>query len=77
MTHTLPLLPYPHDALEPHVSRETLSFHHGKRQQTYVDNLNRLVAHTDDAQSGLEEVVRNASGATFNNAAQVWNHTFY
>ncbi|OQX31376.1 MAG: superoxide dismutase [Candidatus Sedimenticola endophacoides] len=77
MTHQLPPLPYDIQALEPTISRETLEFHHGKHHQTYVTNLNNLIQGTEFENAALEEIVRNASGAIFNNAAQVWNHTFY
>ncbi|MEW7976537.1 MAG: Fe-Mn family superoxide dismutase [Candidatus Sedimenticola endophacoides] len=77
MTHQLPPLPYNIQALEPTISRETLEFHHGKHHQTYVTNLNNLIQGTEFENAALEEIVRNASGAIFNNAAQVWNHTFY
>ena len=77
MQHQLPDLPYAGDALEPHISAETLSFHHGKHHQTYVTKLNELIAGTEYEDLPLEEVVRTASGATFNNAAQIWNHSFY
>ena len=75
--HTLPALPYPKDALAPHISAETLEFHYGKHHQTYVDNLNKLVPGTEFERSALEEIVRKAQGPIFNNGAQVWNHTFY
>jgi len=75
--HTLPALPYPKDALAPHISAETLEFHYGKHHQAYVDNLNKLVPGTPFEKSSLEEAVRKAQGPIFNNAAQVWNHTFY
>ncbi|MGK7295601.1 MAG: superoxide dismutase [Candidatus Wenzhouxiangella sp. M2_3B_020] len=77
MSFTLPDLPYPKNALEPHISEETLEYHYGKHHQTYVDKLNGLVEGTDDADKPLEEIIRNSSGGMFNNAAQVWNHTFY
>jgi Fe-Mn family superoxide dismutase len=77
MEHTLPPLPYAHDALVPHVSKETLEFHHDKHHQTYVTNLNNLIKGTDFENSSLEEIVKKSSGGIFNNAAQVWNHTFY
>jgi len=77
----LPPLPYPENALEPYISARTLSFHYGKHHQGYVNNTNRLVAGTDMAELPLEEVVKKAATAKnkdlFNNAAQVWNHTFY
>ena len=77
MTHTLPPLPYACDALAPHMSAETLDFHHGKHHQAYVTNLNKLVAGTEFESADLDTIVRNASGALFNNAAQTWNHTFF
>ena len=73
----LPPLPYERSALEPHISAETVDFHHGKHQRGYVDRLNELVAGTDLAEAPLEEIVRTAQGAVFNNAAQAWNHAFY
>jgi superoxide dismutase, Fe-Mn family len=76
--HTLPSLPYAKNALAPIISAETLEFHYGKHHQTYVDNLNKLVPGTEFADAALEQIiVRAAPGAVFNNAAQVWNHTFY
>ena len=77
MAFTLPPLPYDSSALAPHISRETLEFHHGKHQNTYITNLNTLIAGTEFEQMSLEEIVRKSSGGLFNNAAQVWNHTFY
>ena len=77
MQHQLPDLPYAADALEPHISAETLEFHHGKHHQTYVTKLNELIAGTEYEDLPLEEIVRRASGGTFNNAAQTWNHSFY
>ena len=77
MTHALPTLPYEKNALEPHISAETLEFHYGKHHQTYVTNLNNLIAGTEFEQLTLEEIVKKSSGGIFNNAAQVWNHTFY
>lgn len=77
MTFTLPELPYAKNALEPHISEETLEYHYGKHHQTYVNNLNNLVEKTDFAEMSLEEVIQQSSGGLFNNAAQVWNHTFY
>jgi Fe-Mn family superoxide dismutase len=77
MAHTLPELPYAMNALEPHISRETLEFHYGKHHRTYVDKLNGLIEGTELADASLEEIVRRSSGGVFNNAAQVWNHTFY
>ena len=77
MSFELPALPYAKDALEPHISAETLEFHYGKHHQTYVDKLNGLVEGTDMASKSLEDIVKNSEGGVFNNAAQVWNHTFY
>ncbi|BAZ93062.1 superoxide dismutase [Thiohalobacter sp. COW1] len=78
MTHTLPDLPYPGNALEPHISAETLEYHHGKHHATYVANLNKLIEGTEYADKALEDIIRSApAGGLFNNAAQVWNHTFY
>ena len=77
MPHTLPELPYAMDALEPHISKETLEFHYGKHHATYVDKLNGLIEGTEFADAGLEDIVRKSSGGIFNNAAQIWNHTFY
>src|SRR5690606_42038594 len=77
MEHTLPALPYAKDALAPHISQETLEFHYGKHHQAYVTNLNNMVAGTEFESASLEEVVKKSSGGVFNNAAQVWNHTFY
>jgi Fe-Mn family superoxide dismutase len=77
MQHQLPDLPYAADALEPHISAETLEFHHGKHHRAYVAKLNELIAGTEYEDLPLEEVIRTASGATFNNAAQTWNHSFY
>lgn len=76
--HSLPPLPYAKDALAPTISAETLEFHYGKHHQTYVDNLNKLVVGTEFESASLEDIVRKAQpGAIFNNAAQVWNHSFY
>jgi len=75
--HELPKLPYPQNALEPHISAETLEFHYGKHHQTYVTNLNKLIAGTEFESASLEDIIKKASGGVFNNAAQVWNHTFY
>lgn len=77
MSFELPSLPYAKDALEPHISAETLEFHYGKHHQTYVDKLNGLVDGTDMASMSLEDIVKTSEGGVFNNAAQVWNHTFY
>lgn len=77
MTHKLPELPYAKNALEPHMSAETLEFHYGKHHQTYVDNLNKLIAGTEFENLSLEDIIKRSSGGLFNNAAQVWNHTFF
>ena len=77
MEHTLPQLPYAIDALAPHISQETLEYHYGKHHQTYVTNLNNLVKDGEFANSTLEEIIKKSSGGIFNNAAQVWNHSFY
>ena len=77
MAFELPPLPYAHDALQPHISKETLEFHHDKHHNTYVVNLNNLVPGTEFEGKTLEEIVKTSSGGIFNNAAQVWNHTFY
>jgi Fe-Mn family superoxide dismutase len=77
MEHTLPPLPYALDALQPHISKETLEFHHGKHHNAYVVNLNNLVKGTEFENASLEEIVKKSSGGVFNNAAQIWNHTFY
>jgi len=77
MKHELPPLPYDKNALAPHISAETLEFHHGKHHQAYVTNLNNLITGTPFENSTLEQIVTEATGPVFNNAAQVWNHTFY
>ena len=77
MAFTLPPLPYALDALAPTISKETLEFHYGKHHQAYVTNLNNLVAGTEFESASLEDVVKKSSGGIFNNAAQIWNHTFY
>ena len=77
MPHDLPDLPYAQNALEPHISARTLSFHHGKHHAGYVTKLNAALEGSDLASAPLEKVIRSTSGGTFNNAAQVWNHTFY
>lgn len=77
MAFTLPPLPYALDALAPHISKETLEFHYGKHHQAYVTNLNNLISGTEFESASLEEIVKKSSGGVFNNAAQVWNHTFY
>ena len=78
MAHELPDLPYSKDALEPHISAETLEFHHDKHHATYVANLNKMIPSTDFENMSLEDTINNAPpGGVFNNAAQIWNHTFY
>ncbi len=77
MAFELPALPYATNRLVPYISEETLEFHHGKHHQTYVTNLNNLVPGTEFADLTLEEIILKSSGPIFNNAAQVWNHTFY
>lgn len=77
MAHELPKLPYALDALEPHISKETLEYHYGKHHKAYVDNLNKLIPGTEFENMSLEETIKKSSGGIFNNAAQVWNHTFY
>jgi superoxide dismutase, Fe-Mn family len=77
MNHELPKLPYEMNALEPYISQETLEYHYGKHHKTYVDNLNKLIKDTEFANLSLEEIIKQASGGIFNNAAQTWNHTFY
>ena len=78
MEHKLPELPYAKDALAPHISAETLEFHHDKHHAAYVTNLNKLIPGTEFENLSLEEIIKKApAGGIFNNAAQVWNHTFY
>jgi len=82
MAFTLPDLPYPQNALEPHITANTLSFHHGKHHNAYVTNLNKLIEGSDLENKSLEEIIKATAGkpdkaGIFNNAAQVWNHTFY
>ncbi|KNC09475.1 superoxide dismutase [Klebsiella sp. RIT-PI-d] len=77
MSFELPALPYAKDALEPHISAQTLTYHHGKHHQAYVTNLNNLIKDTQWENQSLEDIIRGSEGAIFNNAAQVWNHTFY
>jgi Fe-Mn family superoxide dismutase len=77
MAIVLPPLPYARDALAPIISAETIDFHYGKHHQAYVTNLNNLIKGTEFENASLEEIVRKSSGPVFNNAAQVWNHTFY
>ncbi len=77
MAIELPALPYDRTALEPHISAETIDYHYSKHHQTYVTNLNNLIAGTEFENADLETIVRKSQGGLFNNAAQVWNHTFY
>ena len=77
MAIELPPLPYDRTALDPHISGETIDFHYGKHHKAYVDNLNKMIEGTEFAEMTLEQIIRKAQGAMFNNAAQVWNHTFY
>ena len=77
MEHKLPPLPYPMNGLEPHISQETLEYHYGKHHQAYVTNLNNQIKNTEFENASLEDIVKKSSGGIFNNAAQVWNHTFF
>ncbi len=77
MEHTLPELPYAMTALEPHISSETLEYHYGKHHQTYVTNLNNLIKGTEFESQSLEAIIKTSKGGIFNNAAQIWNHSFY
>lgn len=77
MSFELPALPYEKNALEPHISAETLEYHYGKHHNTYVVNLNNLIKGTEFGGKSLEEIIKTSTGGIFNNAAQVWNHTFY
>ena len=77
MSYELPPLPYEMDALAPHISKETLEYHYGKHHKTYVTNLNKLTEGSDLANKSLEELITTSNGGIFNNAAQIWNHTFY
>ena len=77
MLYTLPQLPYEHDALAPVISKETIEFHFGKHEKTYIDNLNNLIKDTMFENMALEEIIKKSSGALYNNAAQAWNHIFY
>lgn len=77
MKHQLPPLPYAPDALQPHISRETLDFHHGKHHAAYVNKLNELLPGSGFENSTLEDIIQRASGPLFNNGAQAWNHGFY
>nr|WP_315193730.1 Fe-Mn family superoxide dismutase [uncultured Aquabacterium sp.] len=77
MAHTLPPLPYAQDALAPHLSKETFEFHYGKHHQAYVTNLNNLIPGTEFENLSLEDTIKKSSGGVYNNAAQIWNHTFF
>ena len=77
MAFTLPPLPYDKNALAPHISAETLDFHYGKHHQAYVTNLNKLIEGKPEANKSLEEIIMSSEAGVFNNAAQIWNHTFY
>ena len=77
MAHQLPPLPYDKNALAPTISAETIDYHYGKHHQAYVNNLNNLIPGTEFENLSLEDIVMKSSGGIFNNAAQVWNHTFY
>jgi Fe-Mn family superoxide dismutase len=77
MAFTLPPLPYDKNALAPHISAETLEYHHGKHHAAYVNNLNKLIEGKPEASLSLEEIIKSSEGGVFNNAAQIWNHTFY
>ena len=77
MEHVLPKLPYANDALAPTISAETIEYHYGKHHKAYVDNINKLIQGTEFANLSLEDIIKKAAGGIFNNAAQVWNHSFY
>jgi len=77
MAFELPALPYAKDALAPHITAETLDFHHGKHHQAYVTNLNKMIEGKPEASKSLEDIIASSEGPMFNNAAQIWNHTFY
>lgn len=77
MEHTLPPLPYPMDSLAPHLSKETFEYHYGKHHQAYVTNLNNLIKGTEFENAGLEDIIKKSSAGVYNNAAQIWNHTFF
>ncbi|HSR01482.1 MAG TPA: Fe-Mn family superoxide dismutase [Methylophilaceae bacterium] len=77
MEHILPALPYAKDALAPHVSEETLEYHYGKHHNAYVTNLNKLISGTEFENASLEDIIKKSSGGVYNNAAQIWNHTFF
>lgn len=75
--HAFPILPYAKNALEPYISQETIEYHYGKHHRAYLDNLNKFIQGTEFDSLSLEEIIKKASGAIFNNSAQLWNHTFY
>lgn len=77
MAFELPELPYAKNALEPHISQETLEYHYGKHHQAYVNKLNGMIPGTEFENMSLEEIILKSDGGVFNNAAQIWNHTFY
>jgi superoxide dismutase, Fe-Mn family len=77
MEHTLPALPYAKTALVPHISEETMEYHYGKHHQTYVTNLNNLIKGTEFENADLESIIKKSSAGIYNNAAQIWNHTFF
>ncbi|MGK0375907.1 MAG: Fe-Mn family superoxide dismutase [Arenicella sp.] len=77
MSIQLPALPYARNALAPTISEETIDYHYGKHHNAYVTNLNKMIEGTDDADKSLEEIIHSSKGGVFNNAAQIWNHTFY
>ncbi|WPU64262.1 superoxide dismutase [Peredibacter starrii] len=77
MEHTLPALPYPKEALQPHISKETFEYHYGKHHQAYVNKLNTLIKGTKFENMQLDEIIKNSEGPIFNNAAQHWNHSFF
>jgi Fe-Mn family superoxide dismutase len=77
MEYSLPALPYAKNALAPHLSEETLAFHYGKHHNAYVTNLNKLIKGTEFENAALEDIIKKASGGIYNNAAQIWNHTFF
>jgi superoxide dismutase, Fe-Mn family len=77
MSFELEKLPYEMNALEPYLSKETLEYHYGKHHQSYVTNLNKLTENSEHANSSLEDLIKTASGGVYNNAAQIWNHSFY
>lgn len=77
MAFELPKLPYELDALEPHISKQTLEYHYGKHHQAYVTNLNNLIQGTEFENADLDTIVKKSEGGVFNNGAQIWNHTFY